>query len=1213
MAGQSDPIDGTTGRRARERSGQPAFQSETLVRIGTSPEAPIYLPKTCYHAANANGYSSRRKASRPERLAGLLACILLASTGCHKAQLRASGGQHLDFNQDVQPILAAQCFSCHGPDPEMRKAGLRLDLEESAMRKRPGHPDAIVPGHPEKSELIKRIESTDPHHLMPQSSEGEAKPMKPEEIAVLKEWVKEGAVYRPHWAFEKPMRPALPEVGHSNWVKTPVDAFLLARMTKDGLHPSVEADKATLIRRVTLDLTGLLPTPAEVKAFVNDNSPQAYEHLVDGLMSRPTFGEQRARYWLDYARYSDTYGLHYDNSRDIWPYRDYVIRSFNTNKPFNQFAMEQIAGDLMPAKNLDPLIGSGYVRLGLSSNEGGTIPEELRVNIARERTEAYGAAFMGLTVGCAVCHDHKFDPTTQKDFYALSAFFNNVDEKPFNDDRPVWTPAVRVPKSANQEAYNRVLAKRSELQEQLNHLRWNDSALVQQWLASRQDLPQSVATDKLVVRLRLDEGSGDLVKNSAPRASTASFKTREIKPEWGETTWLWPDFRMQTNTRLELGQTGDYDANQAFSAGGWMMLRAAPNFSVNDRSGALISKMDTTQHDRGWDVALSKGHVVIELVHQEPKEDAKAKKAAKEKKEPPVKEPFHYPTPADLTAKDLAPNKPPEKKEPEKKEAKKKEPEKKKEEKPKPEEAAKQIDTTPEVAIKVATVERLSLDGEWKHIFFTYDGSGKASGVKIYLNGAPMATETLADTLGGQTIRTQAPMQLGWRYPDANPAKETRYQDLRLYARALTADESKRVPFEDYAAEVATKPASQWNEDQWHVVSQFYLNSVDKSYRAIEAEIAESNKQLEKLSEGGDLTLVAWEKPTIAYADVLTRGIYTARTERVEANTPHFLPALPAGEAHNRLALAKWTVSPDNPLTARVTVNRMWYELFGTGLVETTEDFGIMGQRPSHPELLDWLAVEFRESGWDIKHMYKLMVMSSAYRQSAASTPEQLAKDPKNLLLSHGPRFRMDAEMLRDVALESSGLLVAKIGGPSAKPYQPDNVWEQVGIGGSDTLKYVQQHGDALYRRSMYSYWKRMAMLPDMDAFDAPMRDVVCTRRQRTDTPLQALVTMNDVQWVEAARALAQRVIHEGGRDAEKRIDLMSEILLAHDPPPKMAAVLEASLEQMRAHYAADPKSARALVEVGEKKRDSSIPETELAAWTMVASEMLNLDETVTK
>jgi hypothetical protein len=1138
----------------------------------------------------------------------LAGAVLATAIGCHDTKPRAMGAQNvqrLDFNQDVQPILASNCFSCHGPDPEMRKAGLRLDLKESAFAKRPQHPDAIVPGHPEQSELIKRIESKDPHYLMPQSPLGEAKPMKAADIAVLREWVKEGAVYRPHWAFEKPVKPPPPAVQSSDWAKTPIDMFILARLKKEGLHPSPEADKDTLIRRVTLDLTGLLPTPAEVSAFVNDRSPQAYEHVVDKLLASQKYGEARARYWMDYARYADTYGLHYDNSRDIWPYRDYVIRSFNSNKPFDRFAMEQIAGDLLPAKNLDPLIASGYVRLGVSSNEGGTIPEELRVNMARERTEAYGATFMGLTVGCAVCHDHKYDPTTQKDFYSLSAFFNNLDELPFNGDRPVWAPVARIPKPQNVEAYERVLAQRSQLAGQLNAARLQERDQAEKWLASKQNPPEAVSTDKLMLRLRLDEGGGEVLKNSAPNAHPVSFPIGKSKPQWGETTWLWPDFRIDASTHIMLGQTGDEDWNEPFSLGGWFMLRAAPNYTVESTSGALISKMDTTQHNRGWDFSVEKGIVSVDLVNEEPKEKEKPEKAGV-KKGVLTKGPFGYPTPTDLTAKDLAPNKPPAKKDAHKKEVAKK--------KDSPESATKVAkDRTPLVAIKVSTVSPLPLDGKWRHVSFSYDGSGKASGVKIYVNGAAVATRVVFDALGHSTIRTQAPMQLGWRYPDATPAQDTRYQDIRLYGRALTAREAKRLPYEDYVAEITSKPQPKWNQDQWHVVSAFYLNNVDANYRAIESQIDQLDAQLNKLSEGGPLTLVAWEKPSIAYADVLTRGVYTARTQRVEANTPHFLPPLPAGMPHNRLALAKWTVSAENPLTARVTVNRMWNELFGAGLVETTEDFGIMGQRPSHPELLDWLAVEFRESGWDMKHMYKLMVMSAAYRQSAKSTPEQLARDPKNLLLAHGPRFRMDAEMLRDVALESGGLLEDKIGGPSVKPYQPANVWEQVSIGGSDTLAYVQQHEDALYRRSMYTYWKRMAMMPDMEAFDAPMRDAVCTRRQRTDTPLQALVTMNDVQWVEAARALAQRVIETGGKQPQQRIRLMSDILLSHDPPPQMASVLEGSLAQMEKHYAADPRAAHELVEVGEKKSDASIPAPELAAYTMVASEMLNLDETVTK
>ena len=1141
----------------------------------------------------------------------LLAAFALSTlVGCRRTQSR------LDFNQDVQPILASRCFSCHGPDPEMRKAGLRLDLAEWALKKRQHRPDAIVPAHPEKSELVKRIESDDPHYRMPRSDRGEAKPMSAAEIATLKEWIRQGAVYRPHWAFEAPVRPPVPlPKSDAAWVKTPIDNFILEKLHKAGLHFSPEADRRTLVRRVTLDLTGLLPTPEETQVFVNDTSPEAYEHLVDGLLARPTFGEQRARYWLDYARYADTYGLHYDNSRDIWPYRDYVIRSFNANKPFDQFAMEQIAGDLLPMKNLDPLIGSGYVRLGVSSNEGGTIPEELRVNIARERTEAFGATFMGLTVGCAVCHDHKFDPTTQHDFYALSAFFNNLDEKPFNDDRPVWTPVVRIPKSANREAYNRVLSQRSDLQAKHDDRRRDSHRLVAEWLVSRNQAPRPVDTAALMVRLKLDEGSGDVLRNSAPNANPATFRTTVLRPEWGETTWLWPDFRMQSSTRVLLGQSGDYEANQAFSSGGWFMFRSAP---FHPRSyGTLISKMDSTQHDRGWELSSDdNGILSVSLVNKAPSDDAPPKQKAEKggnKKKPEAKEPFHYPTPQDLSKKDLAANKPAQQLKDEKEAAKKQKAKDEGEAKRKKPSLGPSGDTTLQVAIRVASVVPLPIDGAWKHIFFTYDGSGRASGVKIYVDGAMVATRVVSDNLAGETIHTSAPMQLGWRDPEEHPAKDARYQDIRLYTRILSPDEVKRLPFEDYAAEIASHPPADWTEDQWHVMSEFYLNNVDPSYEAIQREEVSLDKQLDQLSTGGDLTQVSWEKPMLAYAHVLTRGVYTARTERVAADTPHFLPAQPAGEPRNRLALARWTVSPANPLTVRVTVNRMWYELFGTGIVETTEDFGIMGQRPSHPELLDWLAVEFRDSGWNIKHMYKLMVMSAVYRQSAKSNPQQLTKDPRNLLLSHGPRFRMDAEMLRDIALQSSGLLVDRIGGPSAKPYQPPNIWEEVSYPTSDTVHYVQEHGDALYRRSMYTYVKRMASLPNMDVFDAPMRDVACTRRQRTDTPLQALETMNDVQWVEAARVLAQRVIHEAGPDTQRRINRMSELLLARDPSAPTAAALATSLQQMQQHYAKDPKAAHSLLEIGEKKRDASIPEPELAAWTVVASEMLNLDETMNK
>ncbi len=643
---------------------------------------------------------------------------------------------HVDFNRDVQPILASNCFACHGPDPAMRKAGLRLDLEEAAFKKRPGKPEAIVPGRPQASELIRRIESTDPHYLMPQSPQGEAKPMKPAEIAILKQWIAEGAHYKPHWAFDPPVRAALPEVQEKGWAKSPIDFFVLARLEKEGLHPSPEADKATLIRRVTLDLTGLLPSPKEVEAFTGDTSPDAYEHVVDRLLDSPRFGEARARYWLDYVRYADTCGLSTDSYRAIWPYRDYLIKAFNSNMPFDEFAKEQIAGDLLPARSIDQIVATGYVRAGVSTNEGGTIPEELRFNLARERAEAYGATFMGLTVGCAVCHDHKYDPTTQKDFYQLSAFFNNVNEEPYNGDRPDWLPVIRIPKPENIEHYNQALARRANLLVQLNASRMRERSLIQQWLASKQNPPQPVSTDKLQLRLRLDEGVGNVVKNSAPDANPKSFATTQTVPQWGETTWLWPDFRMDTSTQLKLGQLGDFDGNQAFSGGGWFMARNLANTDTtkkpltkglivaklpaavtakkdpNRDTGVLISKSDSTQQDRGWELWFAQGKISVDLIHEWPKK-----------------------------------------------------------------------------AIRVTSTTPFMIKGRWYHVFFTYDGSQKAAGVKLYVNGHVIATKVESDALDGP-MRTTAPLQLGWRYPDANPLRATRYQDIRLYARALTAEGS---------------------------------------------------------------------------------------------------------------------------------------------------------------------------------------------------------------------------------------------------------------------------------------------------------------------------------------------------------------------------------------------------------------------------------------
>jgi hypothetical protein len=514
-------------------------------------------------------------------------------------------------------------------------------------------------------------------------------------------------------------------------------------------------------------------------------------------------------------------------------------------------------------------------------------------------------------------------------------------------------------------------------------------------------------------------------------------------------------------------------------------------------------------------------------------------------------------------------------------------------------------------ALDVETQELVLERGRWNQVLSTYDGSGHASGVKLYVDGQPQALKVVKDALSG-TIHTAVPLEFGRQYPDANPLRQSRYQDFRYYGRSLSPEEAARVPREDYVSEVVRRPMAGWTEDEFKAVSDFYFLQEDEITRALVAQLPALNTELERLAAGGSLALVSEESAGLAYADVLARGIYSQRRERVRPGVPQFLPPLPPGAPLDRRGLAEWTVSAGNPLTARVAVNRMWQELFGTGLVETTEDFGTVGARPSHPQLLEWLAVDFREHGWDVKRFYRQLVMSATYRQSALLTPELLEKDPRNRLLARGPRFRMDAEMLRDTALAASGLLVEKIGGPSVKPYQPPGVWEAGGFPSSDTTSYKQDHGEALYRRSLYTFWKRMATMPNMDTFDAPVRDAACTRRQRTNTPLQALVVMNDPQWLEAARRLAERVmVHDEATDA--RLDYMGELLLARPWRPQEKAILAGMLGELAAVYGRDAAAATRLIAVGESKPDPHIPAPQLAPWMLVASAALNLDATVNK
>lgn len=1049
------------------------------------------------------------------------------------ARRAATPANSVSFNQTIQPILSENCYACHGPDPGARKAGLRLDRAEFAFVSHEKYGPAIIRRNPDQSPLVRRIESNDPKERMPPPEAHRT--LKPEQVEWLRRWVKEGAVYEEHWSFLAPRRPTIPETKNHQWERNPVDSFILSRLEKEGLTPSEEADRPSLIRRVTYDLTGMPPSPEEVGAFVGDGSVNAYEKVVDRLLASPRYGEHRAHYWLDVARYGDTHGVHLDNFRSIWPYRDYVIKSYNQNKAFDRFVKEQIAGDMMPAKNLDTIVASAFLRAGISSGEGGALIEELRVNNKRERAEAFGAAFLGLTTGCAVCHDHKFDPTTRKDFYQLTAFFNNLTENPSNDDRADWPPFIRVPKENNRAAYEQILSKRSELENQIHQRSAQARKLVTAWLQDSKLRAAPVSTAGLQVRLRFDEQKGMTFVNSAPEAKVKTVAATESPVIWGEGIWLWPYMRMDTTTRLDLPDAGDVDSNQPFTVSFWLRpdLRPLESKDAKQPSGVIVARANAKENSRGWQLRINQRKLAFTLTHAGPGN-----------------------------------------------------------------------------AATVETKEQVLIEGRWNHIVATNSGTAKAAGMKLYVDGRPQELKTVKDKLDG-TVHTPAPLTFGRIFPDEEPLRQSAFQDFRFYARELTPAEAARLPYEDYVSETVQKPLASWSDDEFKVVSDFYFAQRDEPTLSLAVQIPALDSELDRLSKDGDVSLVSEEGPGIAYADMLTRGVYNARTERVLPAVPHFLPPLPAGAPPDRLGLAEWTVSPTNPLTARVTVNRMWQEIFGTGIVETTEDFGVMGARPSHPELLDWLAVDFRDSGWDVKRFYKQLVMSATYRQSARVTPQLAEKDPKNRLLARGPRFRMDSEMIRDTALAASGLLVERLGGPSVKPYQPPGFWDG-SHDASNTRKYVQDHGEALYRRSLYTFWKRMATMPDMDTFDSPTRDAACTRRQRTNTPLQALVAMNEPLRLEASRKLAERVIHES-LTADARLDYLGQVLLARNWSAKEKTVLEGALTKFRRTYSKDPAAAARLLRVGESRVDKTIPAPELASWMLVSSAALNLDAVMNK
>jgi hypothetical protein len=1035
--------------------------------------------------------------------------------------LGVSGGM-VQYNRDIRPILNDNCFACHGADVNKRAADLRLDVRDAALDAK-----AIVPGKPDESAIIQRILSTDENEVMPPPTSHKVLTVQQKDL--LKTWIAEGAEYQGHWAYSTPTKPELPQVRNTAWIRNPIDRFVLAELERRGIEPAPEADLRSLIRRVSLDLTGLPASLEEVERVLADPSPERYENYVDELMARQEWGEHRGRYWLDYARYADTHGIHFDNFREMWSYRQWVIEAFNRNLPFDQFTIEQLAGDMLPNASLDQKIASGFNRCNITTSEGGAIDEEYKVLYTRDRVETTGQVWLGLTVGCAVCHDHKFDPITQKEFYSLAAFFNNTTQNAMDGNAKDTPPILPVPLTADRERFFALDGLIAEAQQKLDVQRGESRPGFDAFLADEaqrdaviwQPLPAAESLETHLPLRSQDTKSMTVLHGGQLRQLGLASDATTSPGHVGDVAW-------QINQDLfPTLPAGDFERDQAFSVALWVKPAA------DNQGGSLLARMNEADAHRGWDVWLENGNVGMHLIHN-----------------------------------------------------------------------------WPDNALKATSTERLSAS-RWQHVAITYDGSSKIEGLKIYIDGREVGKNVQKNSLT-ETTRTTVPLRLGRRHSSA-PTIGASIQDVRLYRKALSPDELRVVGPLPRRHHLLAK--SQRSADESNELYSWFLTERDPHYPLLATAHQQLVDEKAAILRRGTIAHIMNERNEPPKAHVLMRGEYDKRADEVTPDTPKVLHAMKPEAPRNRLGLATWLLQDDNPLTARVTANRFWQEVFGNGLVGSTGDFGVTGQLPTHPELLDYLAISFREDAWNIKNFFRNVVTSSTYRQSASVSQEKLALDPSNKFLARGPRFRMDAEMIRDYALAASGLLVSKIGGPSVRPYQPPGVWEAVAMPGSNTRDYVADTGEGLYRRSLYTFLKRSAPPPNMEAFNATAREVCTVKRERTNTPLQALVTLNDVQFVEAARILAEKTLTAipDPNDSVNRLQSIAGKLLSRPLRGEELGVVQASLTELLAHYRANPESAKDLLAVGVTRSPETVDPTELAAWTMVVNILMNLDEVLTK
>lgn len=1046
--------------------------------------------------------------------------------------------EYVDFNFHIKPILSDRCFACHGPDKNARSTDFRLDTEEgafAALQESEGE-KAIVPGDPHNSEIFRRIVSQDVEYRMPPPESNLN--LSEREIALITKWIEQGAKWKPHWAFIPLEEQKVPEVNNKTWPKNPVDHFVLNRLEQEGMAPSPPANKEQLIRRLSFDLTGLPPTIPEIDAFLGDESPDAYEKVVDRLIASKAYGERMATEWMDVSRYADSHGYQADGLREMWQWRDWVIKSYNENLPFDKFVTWQLAGDMLPNATREQILATAFNRNHALNSEAGAIDEEFRLENVFDRTNTTAKAFMGLTMECARCHDHKFDPITQKEYFQLSAFFNNVKELGLISSDGNAGPLLPLPEKEVEEKLAFIQKKIADQEAQITRHTAEISSIGKFDKLYQQISYRSQMSDGLVAHYPLDKiidkTSPNLAKPQQP--AKISGKPELEKGAIGQALKFDNEYDF-----LSLPKTGMFEKTQPFSIGVWIK----PD-KKDDYAEILGNAGTKNPYWRGYEIFLdSLNKVSIRLTNALP---------------------HNY--------------------------------------------------------VQVTTAEAIPLKS-WSHFMFTYDGSGKAAGLRLFLNGKPAATTIDFDNLYKSIIpvnkgfaREERAIRVGKSYrvfTGDNGIFEGSIDDIRIYDRKLTFAEVAKVYGTDPLAEALALPKAKRSPEQENMILEYYLDHFDREYQQHLARLF--NLRTEQLTLMDDVkeVMVMKEMETPRKSYMLNRGAWDAPTEEVFPGTPHSVMDYPEDLPKNRLGLAEWLVDPGNPLFSRVTVNRFWKTYFGTGLVKTPDDFGSQGSLPTHPELLNWLALNFIETGWDVKAFQKMIVMSATYQQSSKVSDEVLLGDPDNHLLGRGASHRFSAEMIRDNALAASGLLVRTIGGPSVRPYQPQGLWEEKGVFSHFLLTYDQDQGDGLYRRSLYTFWRRTSPPPSMTIFDAGSRYQCTVQRQSTNSPQQALVLLNDPQYVEASRAVAERMMKEGGTKPEDRIQYGFRLLTSRRASDPELKILTQLYQEELANYKNDQKGALALLNVGSYKRDTHLDVPVLAANCVVANIMMNHDEAYTK